>query len=519
MNHEFVFLMLLLIFTVAGDSLSDVSIIPTSYEIRTTVNCSINIMTKNLVPLGGSIKIVFPSIFEIPDSSIFCSVKTVSNSCKCAFISNSLSITSCFPSTNELIFISLFDLPNPAYAETGDFEVFTYSANEAVLDSKTSGISATYNPVTMLSGTIVPITSISSQNSVWNVSLTVSYQLYSGNYINIPMPDGYCNGLIACSGLNNTCFCNNGVSVILYQNIIGQCNILIDGILNPISTAVVDGFMIKTGSNLGIIEKSLSLTVQVEQGCEMTVNLTISNPQVFENSPYYVDFICNGPIPKNSNIVIMFPKESIVQDNCLVQGLFGMSDSLDYTINNNTISIYSAIVEYQAIHSVIAINFTNLINPSSVQLSSLGIIYVTNNDGVVCQGNFSVLSTIGSLAFSVIPNSYTINELTYYELFISTFHYFFEASLIIQFPEEISIKNSFCSFCKIDTNIKIFNITGKSLNITIFNVTNPSFTMPTSNFLVTSYTDSSFAYPIETNTSINIFPTIGKMNVLVLPSS
>ena len=169
------------------------------------------------------------------------------------------------------------------------------------------------------------------------------------NTIVFLMPNGYCNSNISCGSIINiiecNCIINNGINIIIGEAAaIGLYNISISNMKNPISTLGVSGFSIETIGNEGIIEISNDILVKVLQGSPLNITVAMVPSQVYELSTYFLQMHCQGPIPQNSDIYISFPIECELNENAVIQGIFGVPDHLIYYLSSNSLNISNGII-------------------------------------------------------------------------------------------------------------------------------------------------------------------------------
>ena len=509
--------------SVSASTLSTVTVIPSNTTVRISTSYSINILTITAIPSGGYISIQFPSIFSLSDSAVSCSSASTSLSCAClTSSSNTLQISSCFPQSSSLILLTIPSLANPLYGGTGQFQVYTYGATGSVLDSKTSGLSVTYLPATMASASITPLTSVASALSTWSIAFYLSYEISSAGFINITMPSGYCSGTIACQGVNlsiASCYCYSGVSIVLATSAQGECTVLVSDITNPGSTAAASGFSVSSAGALGSVETISGLSVQVAQGASLSLSASPTNAQVFVTTDYYLQMQCAGDVPSGSDLEIVFPSECGVTAGTSVAGVFGTANSLVYSITANAISVTAATVQEISAGSVIGVTVCGVQNPASTRVSSEGSVNINYNSGNVCTGTFTVQASVGALEFSVTPRNLMVNQVTTYDITISTLHVFDNTALEVVFPSDIGTGNAECSVCEAGSAFVVVAASGSSLGLSISNVKNAGVARSTGGFTATSYTDTSLVYAIETNSSASVLFTPGNMQVLVTPQS
>lgn len=186
------FFILLLASFALGADLSTVSVSPESVNIRTTTIYHVNLRTITTIPSGGSIKIVFPSLFtSLTSGSVECAATSLQSSCSpaCTFSGNSMTLQNCFPQTSATIRIDLYNIKNPDYAGTSSsFQIFTYDASASNLDQRTSGVALTFNYAIMNSVELTTGTQITGENSVWTVKFNINYSIIAGGYLSLSFP-------------------------------------------------------------------------------------------------------------------------------------------------------------------------------------------------------------------------------------------------------------------------------------------------------------------------------------------
>lgn len=515
MNGRIFFLLAVYVF---ADTLTSVSVVPSSVIVRGNTTYSINISTKSTIPTGGWIDIVFPEIFVFMSGGVDCSAISMAALCVCSISGNTLKVTSCFPQLTSLVLLTIGSLANPLYAATGSFKIYTYSNSGSLLESKTSGVTVTYLPRTMSSGIITPVTSVASTISVWNIVFYLTYEIQTGGYVNITMPPGFCTGSITCTGVSNlNCYCNSGVTVILSQSLLGQNTLEVYSINNPNSTLAVNGFSISTGEVFGVVETIDGITVEVNQGGQMIINVQISDTQVFVNSEYSVEMYCPGPVSIGSDFNIQLPYESQVSPSSHIEGVFGLPSVLDYTISSNTIKILSGNTIEVSANNLISITISQISNPSSTKPTNPGIITITKSTGIICTGEFTLQASVGSLQVTITPHSNIINYYTTYEFIITTSNIFNNTYIQLQFPIDISTENASCAPCI--KNFLILADSGNQISLTIENVKNGGIARTFTGFNFTSYIDENLSFAIEKNvdSSVNFGP--GTMVVSIIPES
>ncbi|CAG9317925.1 unnamed protein product [Blepharisma stoltei] len=564
-----VFLIFIIPFVFAAD-LTQLKLTVDNYQVQASTNYHFSFKYSSSLSSSSKFSITFPSIYtNLPQGSVTCSVQSLQSSCtySCSFSNYVLTISNCFPPTSTNVNIDISNISNPMTTTSGSFTINTLSSSGSVLDQ--GSISLSFNAASLISAQLLPGTQIVGDYSTWTISMQTTYTIPSGGLIYINFPTWnlnmgstsslyYCDGNEVCAGVSNiqssiTCTCTTGViQASLTQSTSGSISFTISSIRNPPSTAAVSGFLIQTGYNGGYIETSASLSVSVSTPNTIYgTSLIMGSQSINAQTSYQFSLACPTPIPSGANMDVTFPSDFIVNSSITtsINPFFGLQHTLTYTISENLISISSGFSSYLAEKSTITFSVINVQNPSSTKPSGYIIMKIYTSSGSICLSDnsatsYSVTAVAGGLSNVKITNEVsTINADT---------SYIFEfyggdpipagGTIKITAPSQISFTNYDAKNCKsVDVNSVLAQnaqcsvtdnqylwvtngfpngYTSGLIKFQAENIINPMLPTSSDNFLIETYTDATFLYKIDSDSSISISATSDYLtSVTITPKS
>ncbi|CAG9335482.1 unnamed protein product [Blepharisma stoltei] len=563
-------ILLFLVSIASGVAITTFSIYTSTKTIRQVADYTFAIRIITNIPSGGSIKVIFPTIFtQLPSGSNQCSISGVSSpsSVACSFSGQYVLITNCFPSSSNsgnTISFTINQITNPLSAVTSSsFIIYTLSASNNILDDMSSGMTATYDYISLKSASLIPGSQIAGAKSTWTINLETNYQTtqeidvkfpYWNQNLNAPQASltQFCNGAVTCTAVTNfslssTCICSNGILSIKGSSAAaGKIQILASGILNPPTTDTMSGFSVYTSLNSGVVEYYSGITVGVNLPNTLTVSsLSLQQTQINQMTTMSFSIQCSNPVPSGSILIVSLPSDFSITDDFSVDGVYGIAYSLSSSVSNNIITITNGFSSYLTALSAIQFEISNIKNPSSMKATgAINVLLKTNTYGLICETStsYTLQSTSGNIKNVIItPLSYTINANT-------TYSFAFEPSdpipqsgaIMVTAPSQISFTNSAISTCYniisglspnaqcevksskylFITNAFSSDYSSGVLSFQLNNAVNPGTIQVSDPFIVETYTSSEFLYLIDYDASATITATSDSLKgVTIAPSS
>lgn len=496
------------------------SVTASNYLIRSTADLSFAVQITTGIDANGKILVVFPDQFKGLNKTL-CSISGVSNSSGvvCSVSNSTISISGCFPSTSYTLEWYLYSIPTPLYAGTTDsFKIYTLSLSSAVLDYISAGLSLSFLPQKMISGSLKSQNSTAGLMSDWVLRIKTEFEV-PGIYLTLPDWNGYMLPVyeysycinISCTSiyskayidfyLNTSCLCTDTLLNIPGTSNGGEIWIGIQMIAPP-STDNVTGFSVYTAGSLGTIEY-IDIYVQPDNPGALDIVFDPDSYEIEATNNYLVSVTCQNPVPANGTIVYTFSNGIDIEKSSVI-GIYGIDFYCDYQITFNSILIKGSFVSYLIQNTVIIIQIINSINPQYAAAETLKVEIFTHTGGTICAGNKNLTFIPYYLPASIYPDSLKINEITSYEFYITSGYVV--SSLAIYFPYQIGFSLSNCSYSVIcnfyyplvevivlnNTNPIVFNISG---------IVNPSNTSNTDFFLIQQFNSSDFKNLLAENTN------------------
>lgn len=541
-------LLLLLTSMVLVKSL-DATLDVTPLTIREKAEYYFSIKLQSNLLEKAQIAITFPEPFQSLNSDLTISEITgVINptSLRYSISGLTLTITDCFPSTDaRLITLTIHNLTNPSIAKQSSSFIIKIldmvNGSLVTTDVKTTGVTKTYTAATIKSAAISLRNKIAAAKSEWELKLETKYAVPIGGLIEMIMPvwnsytnsESYCQTTVTCFNIESdasltqqTCSCSSlKLTVTLGKELTGVMNVLVKDITNPPSTKEVTGFQISTRFNSGDIEKSSTLSIRSESPGNLSIStIEIDNTQINKSGIYKFYLTTTPPIPASSTLTLILPSDISIDltRSRSVTGNFNMIRSPTYTLTDSTYIISSAFSSNLTSESMIIFSVSYLINPSSTKPSGGIYIKIDSKEGVyICETKIlgSVTASYGSISsINILPDDSTISSTTIYTFsFVPLDSIPAAGSIKITVPSAVTLTNTSgdtrCYLiisglnpnarCSIQDNRYIYitqaftsTYSQTTLSLKINSIQNPAVSGTSSNFNISSYTDSSFKYLI-----------------------
>ena len=230
------------------------------------------------------------------------------------------------------------------------------------------------------------------------------------------------------------------------------------GFRNPISTAVKDGFTIRTIASDGGTVDTLDTSLQVTRPADITSGTISSIDTRVVQTFTTMRLVFPSPVPLDAGCIfhITFPSDLALSTTNLTQikgvGLFGPSKNLTFSINTTSrqISFTNGCSTYISPDFDATIDFTEISNPISTKPTdsiSIDITDSSGNDIASISSNIQYVATFGAINTATLTaNPTTISSFSSLDVTISPNNKVTtDGALKITFPSAISFPLSPCT--------------------------------------------------------------------------
>ena len=419
---------------------------------------------------------------------------------------------------------------------------------------------------------------VGSTNTL-TVNITTTNPVTSGGTIEVEMPKWNPNastsdilsmiqGSYTCTAITNlestiTCSFSDTTDILIVSNAFNTANLAAGtnivfsttGFRNPISTALKDGFTVRTKAGDGGDVDTISASVQVTTAADITTGTISSIDTRIVQNFTTMRLVFPSPVPLDAGCLfyITFPTDLELTTTNLTQvrgvGLFGPSKNLTFSINttNNQLTFTDGCSTYISPSFDATIDFTSISNPISTKPTDSISILITDSSGnniASISSNIQYVATFGEInttTLSATPT--TVSSTSNLAVTILPNHKVTtDGALKITFPSAISFPSTTCTLSNhvaISTSA-VCTISGQILRIsspfdtdyipsssgtigfTVSSITMPSTTASTGSYIFQSVlVNSTIDYVIDKTTYTNLITaSAGTLNtVTITPTS
>lgn len=475
--------------------------------------------------------------------------------------------------------ITLNVVTNPISTKTTNpIGVSTTSSSGTVIDSDSgnSAMSITAVAAVIASASITSSTQIVGSTATFTFTYTPTYVSPSGCVIQILFP--YWNSIMSpstsalvqmisgtptCIGTVNiatSLTCTYSTSTMLLKvsngfsaNASGAVSFTVATVLNPPNQYSITGFVIYLrDSSDNNYEYSSSLSIQVTSPNAITIssgNISATTKTVSTSTSMDVSFTIKNPMAAGYLIYITMPPELSFDSSMTVIGKNAVQlTTLSRTISGSVIQITNGYVAYSST-TFVWVQLTSITTPSSTKTTSMFTVTTLTPDGkyidTATGGTFTAtagtITKNGSNSYITTLSSVVGVSTTYYVEFLIPHSLPSNAAVVVVFPSKIVPTARSATTCtSAITNVNAAAqcaVVSQTLTVTagfpsgltsnsaikfgINLVTNPGSTAPSTTFTITTYTDSTVLYSIDTIATGVTFTCIAASlaSVVVTPSS
>ena len=315
---------------------------------------------------------------------------------------------------------------------------------------------------------------VGSTNTL-TVNITTTNPVTSGGTIEVEMPKWNPNastsdilsmiqGSYTCTAITNlesniTCSFSDTTDILIVSNAFNTANLAAGtnivfsttGFRNPISTALKDGFTVRTKAGDGGDVDTISASVQVTTAADITTGTISSIDTRIVQTLTTMRLVFPSPVPLDAGCLfsITFPTDLELTNTSLTQvrgvGLFGPSKNLTFSIDaaNNQLNFTDGCSTYISPNFDATIDFTSISNPNSTKPTDSISILITDSSGnniASISSNIQYVATFGEMNTTTLSaTSTTVSGNSSLAVTILPNHKITtDGALIITFPSAIS---------------------------------------------------------------------------------
>ena len=335
--------------------------------------------------------------------------------------------------------------------------------------------------MTATAGTLTAATLSTSDQKVGStntltVNITTTNPVTSGGTIEVEMPKWNPNastsdilsmiqGSYTCTAITNlesniTCSFSDTTDILIVSNAFNTANLAAGtnivfsttGFRNPISTALKDGFTVRTKAGDGGDVDTISASVQVTTAADITSGTISSIDTRIVQTLTTMRLVFPSPVPLDAGCIfnITFPIDLQLTTTNPTQvrgvGLFGPSKNLTFFLNpadNQQLIFTNGCSTYISPNFDATIDFTSISNPNSTKPTDSISILITDSSGnniASISSNIQYVATFGEMNTTTLSaTSTTVSGNSSLAVTILPNHKITtDGALIITFPSAIS---------------------------------------------------------------------------------
>ncbi|OMJ74195.1 hypothetical protein SteCoe_26950 [Stentor coeruleus] len=402
-------------FTAVTASLVSASVTPSSLVTGVVTTYTFIVVTKNIIPINGYIKVTFPSCLSISDTTNAASTCTkiqgfTSSTLTCTATSSSLTVNG-FSSGSfsaGTLEWSINYTKNPSSTATcSTFQINTYDSSNYSIDQKTSGISVTVTTANTLSSVIItPGSYINGQSCTYTFTIKVTNITPTNAYAIIEAPSqvtlpatptcavGSGISTIACSYSSSTSF--KAIFTFSTSTIASETSITftLNSVINPGTTKTSDTFKAYTYTTDGykIDMKDTGITVATTTAATIsTMVIAAADSKIAASTSYTISYLPVNSHPAGTVIFVTIPSEFII--GTLSCTAVTISSSATCLINSRTVTVNSGFPTAVAAASTVSFTLNGFTNPSTMITTSVWTVSSVTSDNYLIDTSTTVKST------------------------------------------------------------------------------------------------------------------------------